>query len=204
MEWMFDRADQRVITHASSPSEALEAIYQTTCRRLIRTSSCRLLDAQQTPVVFVCDVGLGGLARWLRAAGYMAYWREGAGDAELIEEARTRSAVLVTTDSGMMERRVLRDGHLPAIWVSPGLNKMQQLDSVLSELAQPRLTPRCMKCGGELEVADKESMAGRIPPKTYRWRNDYFLCRSCGKLFWHGSHWRKIDQLLTARYGDEK
>src|SRR5437016_4867762 len=29
---------------------------------------------EKTPV-FLCDAGLGGLARWLRAAGYEARWR---------------------------------------------------------------------------------------------------------------------------------
>ena len=37
---------------------------------------------------FACDAMLGGLARWLRAAGYDACWQEGIDDGELIRLAR--------------------------------------------------------------------------------------------------------------------
>lgn len=37
---------------------------------------------------FACDAMLGGLARWLRAAGYDASWQEGITDQELIGRNR--------------------------------------------------------------------------------------------------------------------
>src|SRR5688500_16569324 len=36
--------------------------------------------ASEEPIRFLCDVGLGGLARWLRAAGYEALWFPGIND----------------------------------------------------------------------------------------------------------------------------
>jgi uncharacterized protein with PIN domain len=41
-----------------------------------------------------------------------------------------------------------------------------------------------MSCGGELLKGDKEALRERIPPKTYRWLGEYFVCGRCGKLFW--------------------
>jgi uncharacterized protein with PIN domain len=37
---------------------------------------------------FACDAMLGGLARWLRAAGYDACWHGGVADPELVRLAR--------------------------------------------------------------------------------------------------------------------
>ena len=37
---------------------------------------------------FACDAMLGGLARWLRAAGYDASWHGGVADPELVRIAR--------------------------------------------------------------------------------------------------------------------
>jgi hypothetical protein len=195
MRWFFQQAEA-LASEKLSIAEALEVVYQRTRRRMAGFAGKQPERVRKHPVVFVCDVGLGGLARWLRAAGYMAWWRDGVEDAALIQEARQKLAILLTTDSGMMERKVLRDGELPALWVSPGLTKMQQLESVLAELELPLLSPRCMDCGGELERVEKEAMAERIPPKTYRWRDEYFQCRSCGKLFWYGTHWKRISQGL--------
>ncbi len=55
-----------------------------------------------------------------------------------------------------------------------------------------------MSCGGELHPGDKEALRERIPPRTYRWRDDYFVCARCDKLFWHGTHWRRIVGALAA------
>lgn len=76
------------------------------------------------------------------------------------------------------------------------MKKFEQLQLGLRELRLPVCDPRCMSCGGELRSVEKESVRERIPPKTYRWRDDYFVCARCDKLFWHGSHWDKIGERL--------
>jgi hypothetical protein len=152
-----------------------------------------------TPPRFLCDAGLGGLARWLRAAGYEAQWTPGISDDALLTEARRLAATVVTTDSMLMERRVLRDGAVPSVWVPPALTMLEQLRVVLDELGLPLRAPRCMSCGGPVRRVDKEAARDRIPPRTYRWLDEYFECARCGKLFWHGTHWRRIQERLRAR-----
>jgi hypothetical protein len=146
---------------------------------------------------FVCDAGLGGLARWLRAAGYEALWSPDVADADLVRQAESLRVTLLTTDSLMMQRRLLRDGIVPALWLPPTLTKEKQLALVFRELRLLRLPPRCMKCGGELRRVEKEKMRDRIPPRTWRWVDDYFVCSRCDQLFWHGTHWRKIEKELV-------
>jgi hypothetical protein len=132
----------------------------------------------------------------LRAAGYEAHWTQGITDDELLQEARRLSAILLTTDSVLMERRVLHTGIIPSLWVSPAITMVEQLALVLSELRLPLRGSRCMNCGGILERVDKEAVRDRIPPKTYLWLDEYFICQSCGKVFWHGTHWQRIRERL--------
>lgn len=145
---------------------------------------------------FVCDAGLGGLARWLRAIGYEAHWRADIDDGELLEQAQELAACLLTTDSLLMERGVLRDGIIPALWIPPSLKKREQLALVVRELQLPIREPRCMACGGEFIKVDKEGARSRIPPKTYLWLNEFFECTGCHKLFWRGTHWERISRDL--------
>jgi uncharacterized protein len=183
---------------------ALEQVYYRLQHQLNRWMQVKELALQ--PVLFrdelpeepafLCDSGLGGLTRWLRAAGYAADWIPDVDDAALIEEAQRRRAILVTTDSMMMERRVLRKGVVPALWVPPAFKMHEQLALVLRELGLPLRSPRCMHCGGQLQTVDKEAFREKIPPKTYRWLNDFFVCQECGKLFWHGTHWERIREQL--------
>jgi uncharacterized protein len=55
-----------------------------------------------------------------------------------------------------------------------------------------------MSCGGELRRESKETLKDRIPPKTYVWLDEYFVCSNCHKLFWKGTHWERIIARLEA------
>jgi uncharacterized protein with PIN domain len=149
-------------------------------------------ETKKFPRKFTCDAGLGGLARWIRAAGYESIWKSESDDAELIREAERMNSTLITTDTMMMERGVLRDGSLPAVCLPSSLKCSEQLAVLVGELGLKQCEPRCMACGGELCRVPKETVAERIPPRTALWLNDYFVCAQCHQLFWHGTHWKKI------------
>lgn len=150
------------------------------------------------PPTFLCDAGLGGLARWLRAAGYEAHWRADWEDDLLLQEARRLGAVLLTTDSLLLERRLLRERVIPSLWIAPARGARDQLATVLRELGLSRREPRCMKCGGPLTATSKEAVLDRIPPRTRRWLDTYFVCARCGQLFWWGTHWQRIEAALAT------
>ena len=153
-------------------------------------------ETKHFPQKFLCDAGQGGLTRWLRASGYESVWKFDLVDAAVIREAQRIGATLVTTDTMMMERGVLRDGLVPAVCVPSSLNCGEQLAIVFRELELSLREPRCMTCGGELCSVPKGAVAARIPPRTALWLDDYFVCAQCHRLFWHGTHWRKIAEEL--------
>ena len=150
------------------------------------------------PPAFMCDAMLGGLARWLRAAGYDAVWEYGINDSELVERALAAGRVLLSSDGPMFERRVIRDGILKALYIPQQLSKLQQLRFVLGELKLPLRPPRCMGCGGELAEVPKHAVAGEAPPLAFRNCERFWRCGRCGRLLWRGTHWQRI----TARLGE--
>jgi len=149
----------------------------------------------------LCDGGLGALARWLRAAGYQADWRQGVGGDALVAEAERASAVLLTTDRRVLERRSVREGRPRALLVPSSLRRLEQLAHVLHGLGLGLREPRCMACGGALMRVDKDAVRARIPPRTAVWQDEYYLCRGCGQLFWRGTHWDRIRARLEAAAG---
>ncbi len=153
-------------------------------------------DADGLAPCFLCDAGLGGLARWLRAAGYAADWQTGIADDELLRRAGVSGAIVLTTDSLLLERRVVRDGELVVFWLPPALAIREQLGLVLRHFGLAPREPRCMCCGGELRSVTKEEVWERIPPRTRRWLDAYFECVRCTHLYWHGTHWQRIQACL--------
>jgi uncharacterized protein len=202
VDWLTNRARQTSTLNGITLNEALaercERLRGQVARWEVRAHGIRPFSIESAPR-FLCDAGLGGLARWLRAAGYETFWFADIDDPALLQQARQLDATILTSDSLMMERRVLRDGLLCSIWLPPTLTKGEQLALVFRELGLAPRPPRCMRCGGELRRVDKESVRERIPPKTWRWIDDYFLCAQCGQLFWHGTHWQRITAELSRR-----
>ena len=147
---------------------------------------------------FWCDAMLGGLARWLRAAGYDAAWQEGIDDAELLRRALADDRVLLTSDTGLLACGAVRAGRVRALLVPHGLSKVEALRFVLDRLGLRRREPRCMACGGRLAAIPKEAARPEAPPRTFAWCDQFYRCQRCAKLFWRGTHWKRIEARLRS------
>jgi uncharacterized protein with PIN domain len=145
---------------------------------------------------FACDAMLGGLARWLRAAGYDACWQPGIDDRDLIHLAWAEGRTLLSADTRVFEFAVIRDGVQPALFVPVRLRPREQLAYVLERPHLPLREPRCMACGGELVAVPKEQVATRVPPRTFAWLERFWECNRCRRVFWHGTHWQRIAEAL--------
>jgi uncharacterized protein with PIN domain len=77
----------------------------------------------------------------------------------------------------------------------------EQLAMVLRDLGLRPREARCMACGGALHRARKEDVRPRIPPRTALWKDEYFLCAACDRLFWQGTHWERIAGAVAAAAG---
>jgi uncharacterized protein with PIN domain len=194
VSWLIQRAERLKKQEDLSPANALTRVARELAAKSLKTRHPAASDSNKTR--FFCDCGLGGLARWLRGSGHEAFWEPSIDDFELLQQAQKLSATVLTTDSLLMERRVVRDHVIPALWLPPTLSIPEALAFVFHEFALKTREPRCMSCGGELREEDKEALRNRIPPKTYHWLHEYFVCTRCGKLFWRGTHWHRIESEL--------
>ena len=151
----------------------------------------------QQEVSFICDAMLGGLARWLRAAGYSAEFDVHLADGALVRRALSARKVLLTSDSGIMERYAVSRGLVRAVFIPRGKSVIAQLAHVLRELNLPLGDSRCMDCDGELREAPLEEVAGRVPEKVKECCDGFFVCRGCGNVLWRGTHWASITSRLA-------
>src|SRR5262245_2309182 len=101
-----------------------------------RASQCSYNSLMSTfnPPSFACDVMLGALARWLRAAGYDASWSNAIDDWDLVRLAKREGRVLLSADTGIIRIGIIRDGDVPALQVPNGLSVQEQLAFVMSRL----------------------------------------------------------------------
>jgi len=142
---------------------------------------------------FLLDVHLGTLARRLRLLGLDTAYANDADDPDLVEHAGREHRVLLTQDRGLLMRRALWAGAYVR-----GHGADAQLNDVLDRFAPP-LAPwtRCAACNGELADVPKEQVVDRLEPGTRRRYERFARCRSCGRVYWHGAHGRRLDALVA-------
>lgn len=147
---------------------------------------------------FYCDAMLGGLARWLRAAGYDTAYEYGIDDGVLVDRAGKQGRIVLSSDGPLFERTVIREGKVKALFIPRQTSKFEQLEYVMRQLSLPIRTPRCMGCGGELAEVPKSSVTGEAPPLAFRNCERFWRCGGCGKLLWHGTHWQRVRRHLQG------
>ena len=147
----------------------------------------------------LADCNVGRLARWLRALGYDAVYHAQIGDAELVREAAADGRVLLTRDRDLTRRRVIQSGAVRAILIRDD-DVRTQLRQVLAELSldlHQSLT-RCIECNAELIPRDAASVADRVPPFVRRTQTRYSECPACGRIYWAGTHWQRMQTVLAT------
>jgi len=150
--------------------------------------------------LFLCDEMLKGLARWLRAAGYDTFVAlDGAPDVDLLAAAEREGRLLLTRDRRLPE--AARTAHL--IHLLPE----QDLDATAMWLRQRlgvdwMLAPftRCLVDNAPLRAAGP-AKAASLPPRARALPGCVTACPVCGRLYWEGSHVRRMRQRLT-RWAD--
>lgn len=145
---------------------------------------------------FLLDGMLGALARWLRICGYETKYIQNAPDEELLEKAAGEGLVLITRDR-LLYRKAQRGGL--EVFLVGGDDDVGKLASV-SKRFHLTLDPgrsRCPNCDAILQLVNKEAIKNIVPSRTYKAYDDFWVCNSCGKVYWRGSHWKNIVETVA-------
>lgn len=152
---------------------------------------------------FLLDIHLGGLARYLRMAGFDCVYssQHDYGDALLATFAATHDYILLTRDIGLLKRGKVNYGR----WVRNVLPEKQFKEIVdhyqLIDDFQP--FSRCIKCNGAITAVTKETIATIVPPRTLEKMHEFSQCQSCQQVYWKGSHYDKIRHMLGQAAAQE-
>ena len=142
---------------------------------------------------FLCDAMLGRLTRWLRLLGHDTVYSE-AGDHELARQARAESRILLTRDTQLAGRRGVQTLLIASDHLEDQLSQVvKAFDLELSTDA-----PRCPTCNTPLCQIPRPAVKDRVPPYVFEHHDAFQECPNCEKVYWRGSHWRRIRARLDA------
>ncbi len=153
-------------------------------------------------MTFVADCMLGRLAKWLRILGFDVLYFSKAEDPDLVAIARREGRVLLTRDTGLIERTARRPDRLFIRSVAWEDQVVQVLDEFgLWDTVRPNT--RCIACNLPLKLLSREQARNLVTPYVGERAASFAVCPGCERVFWQGTHYgdmeRKIGRLLERR-----
>lgn len=143
---------------------------------------------------FVLDVHLGKLALILRLLGFDAEFPGDVPDEELARISAEEHRILLTRDTMLLKRSAVTHG-----CYIHSQDPEEQAAEVLDRLdlrGSVKPFTRCPDCGSPLKSVSKESVVDRLEPLTKKHYDEFSICVDCGKVYWKGSHFQPLLDLL--------
>ncbi|CAG0927830.1 hypothetical protein TFLX_00649 [Thermoflexales bacterium] len=158
------------------------------------TPLIRLRPQPLREVRFVLDGHLGRLAAYLRMLGFDTGYQNHVDDAVLAQISKDEQRILLTRDQGLLKRSAVTHGY----WVRATAPREQLREVIarfdLQRLAQP--FTRCLSCNGLLQAAALADVKDEVPENAVRFYAEFWRCASCHKIYWPGSHYQRMVQLI--------
>lgn len=157
---------------------------------------------------FLVDEMLGSLVRWLRILGFDAVYAQDlvqsnnspSGNLDSLLLKQTNDRILLTKDT-QLAQRAKQKGIKVLLLKSNKLeeNLIQLVDQLDLCINISQTSQRCPACNSQLERINKKKIKEKIPPGVRRSRKKFWICTrsSCEKIFWKGSHWESIKNIVS-------
>jgi uncharacterized protein with PIN domain len=152
--------------------------------------------ARGGPPRFFADTMLGRLARWLRMLGLDTAYEQEIADGTLVRRAIEERRVILTRD-----RRLPQEWHVDDVLLVRSERTLEQLREVVDAFSLQEnlsLFSRCGICNEILVPADRREIAERAPETVRAGGCEVRTCRSCGRLYWQGSHTDRMRRVIEA------
>ena len=139
---------------------------------------------------FIADVMLGRLAKRMRLLGFDVLYDRTLDDNEIIRLSLEEKRMILTRDTALA-KRPLAANHI----VITDNDVREQMQQVLSSCAQDELPPpltRCSECNEPLVSISRRDAQDLVPAYVYEKNEEFLECRKCGRIYWKGTHTRRM------------
>lgn len=157
-------------------------------------SQTKVTPAPLQDTKFILDVHLGKAAKNLRMLGFDTLYRNDFDDPEIIDIAERENRIILTRDKALLKNGKVTHGY----WVRSERPMKQVVEIIKRFNLYAKIEPfkRCMSCNGLIKEVEKEAVIDRLEPKTKKYYDEFFICTSCNKIYWKGSHLERMEDTI--------
>ncbi|RJG15027.1 Mut7-C RNAse domain-containing protein [Massilia cavernae] len=156
----------------------------------------RVRDHTLRELRFVADAHLGGLARFLRMAGFDTLYDNNYQDEAIVEVSIAENRIVLTRDRELLKRRGVTHGCYVHALKSP--DQFREIVKRLDLTGSVKPFTLCLKCNAPLRDIPKEAVIDQLPPSVKLHHAEFSTCDVCRGVFWKGSHWQRMNAALAG------
>ena len=158
-------------------------------------------QTKDTKKKFIVDVNLGRLAKWLRLMGYDTLYYRSCPLIAIANISRKENRIFLTRSSKNACSKIFEK-----VILINSPNILEQLKELAPELDYhpEKILTLCSVCNHDLYHVDKEKVFGMVPEYVFRMNQNFRTCRSCGRIYWKGTHNQAIIDKIEEIFGVSK
>jgi len=149
--------------------------------------------------IFIVDAMLGNLAKKLRIIGYDSKYFSSIEDEKLILIAKNEKRIILTKDEQLSKNAEKQNIGFVLIRGNDELEQIAQINGKikLERFVMDTNNSRCIACNGNLQQVEKYRIIGKIPEGVLEREKSFWMCDSCKKVYWEGTHFEKLQEFVT-------
>ena len=142
---------------------------------------------------------LGNLSRKLRVLGFDSKYFSSIEDKQLIELAKKENRVIITKDEELAKAANKINIQVILIRSDDEIDQIIEIATKigLSSFSMDTNYARCVSCNGRLEFVEKSGLKDKVPIGVYERQNQFWICVDCQKIYWAGTHFKKLQEFVT-------
>ncbi len=149
---------------------------------------------------FIADINIRDIVKAMRLLGFDVYFDPSFSHKEITVISKSENRIILTRSKKLLKLKDVTHG----ILIYPGqiTDQIKRIIDYLDIRDQIKPFSRCLICNALLEGISKEKIENRIPPKTKESCDQYAYCRPCDKVYWRGTHFIRMKNLVDGILGN--
>lgn len=145
---------------------------------------------------FILTKELGRLARWMRIFGFDSAYFNSSKISALKIIALKEDRVILTRSHWLQKEKYIRTIMLES---EDLVEQLRQIINKLGlEIDESTMFSRCIVCNAPLEQIPKEKIKDKVPEDVYNTQNVFNSCPKCRRVYWQGTHWGNVKEVLKS------
>jgi uncharacterized protein with PIN domain len=148
---------------------------------------------------FIVDSMLGNLAKKLRIIGYDSKYFSSIEDDKLLLIAKNEKRIILTKDEQLT--KIAEKQNIDFVLIR-GNDELEQIVQINTKIKLGRFVmdtnnSRCIVCNGNLQSVEKYRIIGKVPEGVLEREKSFWMCDSCKKVYWEGTHFEKLQEFVN-------